>query len=65
MEGEIQSMRGIQTSISGFKDGRRGPGAMEYAWPLEAGNGPQLIASKEAGISVLLLQETKFCQNNE
>ena len=53
MEREIQSMRGIQTSISGFKDGRRGPGAMEYGWPLEAGNGPQLIASKEAGISVL------------
>lgn len=33
----------------------------EGRWPLEGGNGPQMIPSKERGTSVLQIQATEFC----
>lgn len=62
-KGEIQSMRGTQTTFSGFEDGGKEALCPGIWWPLEAGNNPQMTASKKMGILVLLLKETE--QQNE
>lgn len=53
--GVSQNITGILPTIVG----RQGKGAEECTWPLENGNGPQLILSKEMGISVLHMQGSK------
>lgn len=56
---EIQSMRGTQTTFSGFEDGGKEALCQGMWWPAEAGNNLQMTASKKSGILFLLLQEAE------
>lgn len=44
---EIQSMRGTQTTFSGFEDGGKEALCQGMRWPVEAGNSLQMTASKK------------------
>lgn len=63
MAGEFQSIKGTSLAIAGFEDGGRRPQARKCRRSLEAGDSPQLTASKETETSAPQQQGAEFCQD--